>query len=233
MQQPSADPIRDTKCCAPDADPRIARHFDRRMLERLAAGEMPSLHSVSRHLLGLLGDVAVVRPSVLELGCGSGALMVSLLEQGATRASGIDLSAESIGLACQRADSAGLSARAKFEVGDGASVRLGSHDWVVLDRVICCYQHVERLLENSIAAAGSRYVFSVPESRGVRGFVNRFVIWCEDLTNSLRGRPCPGYVHDLRRIVRRLERGGFRAVRTRTVGLWYIAVCERTSGPRQ
>jgi SAM-dependent methyltransferase len=214
-------------CCGSGADPRIARHFDRKMHERVATGELPSLHFVSRRVLEALGDVAESRPSVLELGCGGGALTVSLLERGAARASGIDLSPASIEIARRRAEEAGVSAGTSFEVGDGASIKLERHDWVVLDRVICCYRDVHRLLDNSIDAAGRRYAFSVPESRGLRGLINRAIVWLEDITNALRGKPCPGYVHDIRRIEQRLTAAGYRQIRAATAGLWYVAVFER------
>jgi magnesium-protoporphyrin O-methyltransferase len=197
------------------------------MQERAATGELPGLHSISQRVLEALGDVATSRPSVLELGCGSGALTVGLLERGASRASGIDLSPASIEIARRRAEAAGESARVSFEVGDGASINLERHDWVVLDRVICCYAHVDRLLDNSINAAGRRYAFSVPESRGLRGIVNGLSVWLENLTKALRRKPCPGYVHDIRRIEQRLTVAGYRKVRASTAGLWYVAVFER------
>lgn len=227
--RPSSDPshAETPDCCGPSADPRIARHFDRKVQERVATGELPNLHAVSQRVLEALGDVAASRPSVLELGCGSGALMVSLLERGATRVSGIDLSPASIEIARRRAEEAGASAGTTFEVGDGASIDLERHDWVVLDRVICCYRDVDRLLDNSIDAAGWRYAFSVPESRGLRGLVNRAIVRLEDLTNALRGKPCPGYVHDIRLIEQRLTAVGYRPIRAATAGLWYVAVFER------
>src|SRR5207249_4988723 len=98
---PSNDPShpRTSDCCGPAPDPRIARHFDRKMEERAAAGELPSLHPVSQRVLDALSDIAEGRPSVLELGCGSGDLTVSLLERGAARVSGVDLSLASIEIA--------------------------------------------------------------------------------------------------------------------------------------
>jgi magnesium-protoporphyrin O-methyltransferase len=215
-----------TDCCRPP-DPRIARHFDRRMREAAAAGAMPEMVDVSRGLLGLLDDVAHERPTLLELGSGSGALTVALLERGAARADGVDLSAESVATARRRADGAGVGSRASFRVGDGAQVALEPHDWVVLDRVICCYAHVDRLLANSIGAAAQRYAFSVPHVRGWRGLLNRLQFGAENATNRLRGRPCPGYLHDIGMIERHLGAAGFRRLRHRTVGRWYAAVFER------
>ena len=214
--------------CSCPADPRIARHFDERMGRVAVAGELPEMVDVSRGLLELLADVGELRPTVLELGSGSGALTVALLERGAARAVGVDLSAESVATARRRADQAGVGSRASFEVGDGAQVALEEHDWVVLDRVICCYAHVDPLLANSIAAAGRRYAFSVPHVGGWRGLVNRLIFIAERATDRLRRRPpCPGYMHSIGKIERRLAKAGFRPLRRRTAGLWYAAVFER------
>ncbi len=213
-------------CCTP-ADPRIARHFDQRMRVAAAAGEFPQMVEVSRGLLSLLDDVGSVRPTLLELGCGSGGLMVSLLERGAISADGVDLSPESIATAKRRAESARVESRVSFVNGDGSAVPLEPHDWVVLDRVICCYADVDRLMANSVAAARERYIFSVPLDSGWQGLVNRVIRTAENSTNRFRGRPCPGYKHSIAGIQRRLRDAGFELLRERKIGLWYAAVFER------
>jgi SAM-dependent methyltransferase len=215
-------------CCRSAPDPRIARHFDRRMRERGREGP-PPLHQVSRQLLEELGDVASEHPTVLELGCGSGALTVALLERGATRAEGVDLSPGSVEAARLRAESAGVADRTTFAVGDGASVALVRHDWVVLDRVICCYGDLDHLLARSIAAAGRRYAFTVPVSAGWRGAAKRAWLRLEAATSRWRGRPCPGYVHDVARIDDALAGAGFRPLRRRRAGMWHVAVFERVA----
>lgn len=214
-------------CCVPPTDPRIARHFDHKMRERTAAGALPPLHSVSAQLLEQLADVGEAAPSILEIGCGSGALTVALLERGALRASGVDLSPGSIDAARRRAAEAHLDDRTSFRVGDGATGELEAHDWVVLDRVICCYRDVSRLLSNAIPAAQRRIAFSVPDSRGGFGWMNRVEELIEGVVNVVRGRPCPGYVHDIGLIEGRLAQAGFRPLRTANAGRWYVGVFER------
>ena len=213
-------------CCAA-VDPRIARHFDERMRAAAAAGEFPQMVEVSRALLDLLSDVESVRPTVLELGCGSGGLTVALVERGAVRADGVDLSPGSVATAKRRAEMAGVASRVAFLQGDGSQVAVAPHDWVVLDRVICCYADVDRLLANSIGAAEKRYAFSVPLDSGWQGLVNRTILTAETITRRLRGNPCPGYTHSIAKIRRRLRDAGFEALRERKVGLWYAAVFER------
>ena len=215
-------------CCEP-LDPRIARHFDRKIRQRAANGALPALHAVSQRLLDALAvDASEAAPSVLELGCGGGALIIGLLERGATSATGVDLSTESLEVAGRRAEAAGLTDRTRFELGDGARVPLAPHDWVVLDRVLCCYPDLDRLLGNSVSAAQKRYAFSVPASSGWRGLANRLWIRLEDATEALRGRPCRGYVHDIETIEARLMDAGFHRTRRSVARLWYVAVFDRT-----
>jgi magnesium-protoporphyrin O-methyltransferase len=212
-------------CCT--VDPRIAQHFDKAMLERAATGEFPEMVHVSQRVLEMLADVHELRPTVLELGAGSGGLSVALLERGAAAADGVDLSPESVATARRRAEAAGVAERASFQLGDGAQVPLSVHDWVILDRVICCYPNLDALLANAVGAAARRFCFSIPASTGWRGLVTRTVVALENATNRFRGRPCPSFVHDVRRIEARLAAAGFARLREAPGGMWYAAVWER------
>jgi SAM-dependent methyltransferase len=212
-------------CCVPD--PRIATHFDQRVRDQSADGALPEMVAVSHELLGLLADVSERRPTVLELGSGSGALSVALLERGAAAADGIDLSPQSVATARRRAEAAGVAERATFAVGDAAQAQVARHDWVVIDRVFCCYAHVDALLANAIGAAGQRIAFSLPESRGWRGLVTRFFVLFENATDRFRPRPCPNFIHDIRMIQSRLAAAGFKREREASVGMWHLAVWDR------
>jgi SAM-dependent methyltransferase len=215
-------------CCGQGPDPRIARYFDAAAGRPTDADDLPPAKRVSVAMLTELRDVGELRPTVLELGCGMGALSVSLVESGARRVTGIDLSPGSIHVATQRAARAGLEAQTAFVVGDGASVTLTPHDWVVLDRMICCYRDAGRLLENAIPAARRRIAFSIPESRGWRGIVNRPLWFLENVINFALRPYCPGYVHDMDTIEARLQRAGFRRLRSGYSRLWYLGVFERS-----
>ena len=197
------------------------------MRDAAESGALPEMVDVSKALLALLDDVGDARPTILELGCGSAALMVALLERGAVSADGVDLSAESIATAHRRAEAAGVESRVSFVNGDGSLVPVQAHDWVVLDRVICCYPNVDGLLGNSVGAAGKRYAFSLPESRGWRGVVNRTIRITENFFVRLGVEGCQGYTHSIDKIERRLRDAGFELLRERKVGLWYAAVFER------
>ena len=213
------------------SDIRIARHFDAKVAERLAKCQDPSLVPISLHLRDALLYLDPTGRTVLELGCGRGGLLLELVRAGVARATGVDLSPASIDAARSRFKEAQLAERARLLVGDGARVPLEPHDWVILDRVMCCYADVERLLANTLPAARHIYAFTVPTSRGWRGLAARLEDWFENAWNTLRGRPCPGYVHNLDLIEERLAMAGFRLRYRDRQRLWHMAVYERSGAP--
>jgi len=214
--------------CACPTDPRIARHFDAKTAERLAKGQDPGLVAVSERLRDALVPLDPTGRTVLELGCGRGGLLLGLVQAGAARVTGVDLSSAAIDAARNRFEQVQLLDRADLSVGDAAHVPLEPHDWVILDRVMCCYPDVERLLANTLPAARQIYGFTVPTSRGWRGVIARLEEWVENAWNTLRGEPCPGYVHDLDLIEERLASAGFRLRHRDRQRLWHIAIYERS-----
>lgn len=217
-----------TDCCCPtEADPRIARYFDRRNQRRRTGAERYEMGNVTRRLLDALLELGPAGRSVLEGGCGPGALLISLLDAGAGAGTGIDLSPEAIEYARERAAAAGVGSRAEFIVGDAALTEAEAHDWVVLDKVICCYPHMDALLERMTAEAKSVFAFAVPVSWGWRGAASKTFLGFEAVVLRLFRRPCPAYVHDIRRIEARLRSAGFGSLRSENLGLWHIGVYER------
>jgi magnesium-protoporphyrin O-methyltransferase len=224
---PSPDP--EGQECECPTDSRIARHFDAKVAECSATGQDPGLVAVSERLRDALLSLDPVDRTVLELGCGRGGLLLALAQAGLAGATGLDLSAASIDAARNRFEQAQLSDRVRLSVGDAARVSLEPHDWVILDRVMCCYPDIERLLANTLPAARQIYAFTVPSSRGWRGVIARLDAWVENAWNSIRGRPCPGYVHDLDLIEEKLTAAGFRLRHRDRQRMWHVAVYERSA----
>jgi SAM-dependent methyltransferase len=170
--------------------------------------------------------------TVLDLGCGTGDLALGALARGADRASGIDLSAGAIEQARVLATERGLAERTAFTVGDGSTEPLASHDVVALNRVLCCYPSVDRLLENSLGATGAVYAYTAPVHAGAVGVFNRFWVRLANVSFRLRRTRFRGFrafVHDLDAVDRAIADAGFRRVHgSRERFIWRLAVFTRS-----
>jgi hypothetical protein len=58
----------------------------------------------------------------------------------------------------------------------------------------------------------------------------RFDWWLDNLWGTFRGRPCPGFVHDLDLIEKHLENAGFQLRHRDRRRYWHIAIYERSAG---
>ena len=82
----------------------------------------------------LLVDLALAEPfaTVLDLGTGSGCLLVTLLaERPGARGQGVDLSPAALAVAAGNAEAAGVASRASLGVGDWFGGVAGRHDLIV------------------------------------------------------------------------------------------------------
>lgn len=186
---------------------------------------------ITERMLRALERQGLEGRTLLDVGCGVGDLALGAVGRGAMRADGIDLSPGGIEQARALADELGLADRASFEIGDGAVVPLNPHDLVALNRVLCCYPKVDRLLGNSLAAARTVYTYSAPVSKEMLGRLNRISVAISNRWFRLRAKKFRGFqafVHDLDAVDRTIALAGFRPVhRSRERVAWRLAVFTR------
>lgn len=181
------------------------------------------LSVTAKVLLSALGSGSLVGATILELGCGFGALTLALLRGGAVSAVGIDLSPKMIDTARSLVSEAGLSGSAIFELGDGAKANLVTADIVVLDSVFCCYPDVAGLLDNSSSAAGRYYAISIPDDRRPMTRLLKVLLPLQGVV--FRRGAFRFFVHQTKSIIRMLESKGFKVVFDGAAGhLWSVIV---------
>lgn len=160
---------------------------------------------------------------VLDIGCGIGALGLTLLGRGARHATFVDVSAAYLRTARHLADERGLLERSSFFLGDAATLDLPGADIVTLDRVVCCYPDAARLLGAASERSRRYLVFSYPR-------VNVFVQFGRAILNGvmrLVGQEYRFFLHDPATLYDAAQRHGHRLQSERTAGVWRIAVFVR------
>ena len=160
--------------------------------------------------------------TVLEVGCGIGALQVELMKTGASRGLGLDISIASVEAATQLAERLALQDRLVYRQLDFTQEEseIGPADIVVLDRVVCCYPDMEGLVRP--AAQHARQLCAVVYPRTtwwvrLGGFLFNGYLW------ALR-RTFRFFLHDPRKIADTVLSQGFDLDFSRTFGPWQISV---------
>ena len=152
-------------CCTPKGYRTIfseksaqseARRYRRKGLDRL-----------SRRIAELLKERGVDGGTMLEVGGGIGAIEIELLRAGVTRAMNVELTPTYEEAAGELLRESGLADRVERRVLDfvetGADVEAA--DFVVLNRVICCYPDMPRLTAAAAKRVRRTLVLTFPNSR--------------------------------------------------------------------
>ena len=204
--------------------------FDRESERMLEDFHKNGLGDTSEAILDSIGKERIAGATVLELGCGFGALTLEFIRRGARSAVGVDLSPKMLHLGRSLADEAGFSRSVSFELGDGAVADLGRSDIVVLDAVLCCYPGVASLVDNSSSAAGRYYAFAIPDDGRFATRLLRLVLPLQRV--MLRRKGFRFFIHPVRRIRQRLEARGFKLVSRKAAGwMWSVFLFEAPGAP--
>lgn len=205
----------------------IARFFDccepagqRKLNTRLS-------HKARRALVGAVFEQGLDGKTVLEVGCGPGDLIRELVQNGATRATGIDLAERTLEEAREKTAAENLEGRIEFRVGNGAKDSLEPHDVVVLDKVICCYPDWRAMMDNTAAAARSVYGFVIPRSDGLSSLLTKAFVGVGNVFLRLRKCGFRAFVHDYRQLDGHLRGKGFTRAHYTRGPIWMTAVYVR------
>jgi len=164
---------------------------------------------------------------VLEIGGGVGDLQVELLKAGAGKAINVELSDAYEDVAIQLAEDEGFGDRMTRQFGDFVDVQdeLESADIVVLNRVVCCYPFMERMMNAAVSKTDKHLGLVFPRgrwwTRTFFGLGNKY--W------AVRSCDFRGFVHPPDEIEKVATDNGF-VVRHRSNDLtWQAVVFEKVA----
>ena len=214
---------RPINCCDQDFE----RLFDEREAEHdLAEWQRHGLPAPTRELIEALQVDGINGAAVLDIGAGVGMVHLELLAAGAASAVDVDASSAYLATARAEAERRGLVDRVDYRFGDAVELAasLPPAEVVAMDRVICCYPDLARLLA---AALGTR-----PRLIGLvhptDGPLVRAVMSLFNAVSGLLRRHHSFYVHRRSEIDRLMREAGF-AERHRGGGrFWKVTVYARS-----
>lgn len=152
-------------CCAQDPSTEGTNYFFNRWSKKYAKQfRKGKLEKEQRLLLEGVRKSAVVSQEILDIGCGVGALHLTLLKEGAAKSTGVDIADGMLERAKEFAEQLGLTEKTSYINGDFVRVSdsLADADITMLDKVVCCYEDVETLVRKSSAKTRKVYALTHP-----------------------------------------------------------------------
>lgn len=205
---------------------QISHEFDEDACDFCDRYHKRGLSKSSRLLLSFILEDGILGRTVADLGCGAGGFSMELLKKGASSSVGFDLSPKMIESATSLARATGFDSRAKFELGNAATVELPAADIVLMDKVLCCYSEWQPLLNNAIGASKSIIGFIVPRDEGVAKWPFRLGVKVVNFFQR-RGKKILFYLHPLDCVDETLRSSGFTLRRKRGSRFWLVFLYTR------
>ncbi len=194
---------------------RSLRNYDKRGLDKIAQGMVD--YMVSRGVAG---------QSILEVGGGIGSVQVELLKAGAENAINVELSGGYENVAVDLLEREGLTGRVDRRLGDFTELAgdLQADD-VFMNRVICCYPFMEKLLGAALASSRRFLAASFPRDRlGAKVAIGIGNTYCK-----IRNVDFRAFVHPVDDIMATARKAGFVPAHSNQDFVWRGVVFERAS----
>jgi len=183
------------------------------------------LHKEQKYLAEGIRRSGMTDAEILEIGCGVGGLHLSLLKDGAAKATGFDISERMIATARKLSTEMGLQERTQYRHGDFVAMHdeAPTADVTILDKVICCYEEVSELIARSTAKTRRIYAVSYPRQNP---FVRLVFKSTKFLLKLFRQSFHPFY-HEPEQIQDWIAETGFEKVYEKETMIWLIQVFHR------
>ncbi|MEX0796934.1 MAG: hypothetical protein WD274_09590 [Acidimicrobiia bacterium] len=209
-------------CCNPSGYEQLFSSSEAR--NNLRRYDKKGLNEKAKRMVDYLKQRGLDGHRVIEVGGGIGAVHVELLKAGAASAVNVELSNGYQEAAARLLRREGLEGRVEQRIGDFTEMADGMEaDDVVMNRVICCYPHMERLMNAALSASMHSVAAVFPRDR----IMFRVLVSLENLYHRIRGVDFRGYVHPPQAILETAKRAGFEVAFHERDFVWHGVVFEK------
>ena len=179
---------------------------------------------MARSMVGYLESRGMEGRSVLEAGGGIGAIQIALLKAGAETVTNVELSGGYEDVATELLAREGMVGRVDRRLGDFTMLAPDVEaDDVVMNRVICCYPFMERLVGAAVSSSRRFVAASFPRDR----WGAKLALACGNTWCRIRGVDFRSFIHPPDEILATARRGGFDVVFRDHDLIWNAVVFER------
>ncbi|MEM6801714.1 MAG: hypothetical protein AAF696_09950 [Bacteroidota bacterium] len=198
---------------------------DKRAKKELKEYEASGIKENSQALYQLLQLLDLRDKSMLEIGGGIGSLIFESFTLGLKTAQYVDISEAYFHTFKSALKARNLEDKVAIHLGDFVVLeeKVQKADLVVLDKVICCYEDYEALVQNSTAKAASWYAITIPKDSWWIKILFSYFIFLKRLKKDFF-RP---YIHKHRLIFDQIHKAGFQLKEERKNFMWKSFLFER------
>jgi magnesium-protoporphyrin O-methyltransferase len=163
--------------------------------------------------------------TLLDIGAGLGGIQHALLDYGVAQATHVDVSSAYMRAAQEEAEVRELNDDINFQQGDFVEIAdsIPPADIVTLDRVVCCYDDMEALV--NLSAEKARYRYGLVFPRDIWLF--RIFLPLANFILSLRGSSFRIFIHNTQKIEQIIRSKGLTPKTHKKAGFWQVLVYQR------
>ncbi len=213
-------------CTTPPSTDGTNKFFSRWSKSYAKQFRKKGLAKEQRLLLEGVRQESVAAKNILDIGCGVGSLHLTLLKEGAEHAVGVDLAEGMIEKAKNFAAEMGILNRANYLVGDFVQISdsIPEADITMLDKVVCCYENLELLLEKSTGRTRRLFALSHPKENALVELMFKAHI---AFTRLFRMKFHP-FWHNWENMREQIAKSGFRLAYANSTFVWQVLVYKRS-----
>ena len=215
-----------SNCCAtPRTTEGTNKFFSRWSKQYEKQFRKKGLAKEQKLLLDSIRKESITNQHVLDIGCGVGALHLTLLQEGAKGSIGVDLAEGMLEKARNFAADMGVAERTQYINGDFVEVSstVPPADITMLDKVVCCYENLDQLLLESTAHTKRVYALTHPKNNLAIKLAFKTHILFTKLVR-MKFRP---YWHDWVGMRTRIAEMGFQLVHEEATFSWQVLVFKK------
>jgi len=179
----------------------------------------------TRMLAEAIKEGGVEDLTLLDIGGGLGVIQHELIKAGVKQAMSVDASSAYITAAKSEIERQGLTERVNYHHGDFVELApiIAPADIVTLDRVICCYDDMKKLVSTSAARARKLYGLVYPRDT----WWIKIALAIGNLFLRLKGSQYRSFVHPTEAVETLVNSFGFKRRDYRKTLVWQVVVYSR------